>query len=515
MASHSTRELSKCGLGSNSVPTESSTHLNRPSRGHAEYSVTISEQEPALSADSSPGTRNVNREGFWRGVVASASSPAVSASSKSTGGPAVSEAVIVGGGLGGLATAIGLRNIGIDAQVYEARDEVIDGGTLLTLFPNGLRALSRIDPAIVPQLISRGVPDPTCFNRSPTGDILFQFDPASSITARYGFPMLCIRWQEVLDVLRGMLPNDSIHLGHRLVEFTQREEEKEGGGGAEGNGSVKCVFKEVSGGEERLMEVETPLLLGADGIHSEVRKKLLLVGGKEGQTPSARTLLGRTAAIIDGGLGKLYWALTLVDSADPTVSSARSSGGEEAREKILRAFEGWDAVEQLVKATPPDLILERRVLDLPPLPFWVHGRTALLGDAAHAVTPVTGQGANLAFEDAAQLVECLRVHSHASDALRSFQSIRMPRVQAVTSRNVAEANKLYDKKGKNEKKAGGYVKEAGYRDASKAGAAPPILKDVEATVVSAAQEARDPDDNIYGYDIVAREEELCIASVMQ
>ncbi|CAI5524211.1 unnamed protein product [Closterium sp. Naga37s-1] len=278
-----------------------------------------------------------------------------------------------------------------------------------------------------------------------------------------------------------MLPNDAVHTGHRLVEFTQGEEE-------EGSSAVKCVFKKVSGGEERFLEVETPLLLGADGIHSEARKHLLSGAAGEGVSardngrtigraiidsslclhpvraplpasctcPSARTLyvpllphpvntilgVNRTATAADCGAGKLFWACTLIDSADPTVSSVRSKGGEEVREKILRAFEGWDVVQQVVKATPPDLILERRVLDLPPLPFWVKGRTALLGgtvvlggmpllggmallegtvllggtapleDAAHAVTPGLGQGANLAFEDAAQLVECLRGKTH-------------------------------------------------------------------------------------------------------
>ncbi|CAI7745628.1 unnamed protein product [Closterium sp. NIES-53] len=104
------------------------------------------------------GTRNyVNRGCRWRGVAtAAASSPAAdaaaAASSSRSGGPAVSEAVIVGGGLAGLALAIGLQNIGIDAQVYEALSEVGGGeGTLITLYPNGLRALNRIDPAIVPQ----------------------------------------------------------------------------------------------------------------------------------------------------------------------------------------------------------------------------------------------------------------------------------------------------------------------------------------------------------------------------
>ncbi|CAI5493987.1 unnamed protein product [Closterium sp. Naga37s-1] len=341
------------------------------------------------------------------------------------------------------------------------------------------------------------------------------------MTPRFGFPMLCIRWQEVLDVLRGMLPNDAVYTGHKLLGFTQGAEEAEGeGGGGEsgagmGSGLVKCVFRKVSGGEERLLEVETPVLLGADGIHSETRKHLL--GGEEGRNGSGGAAgeglllprhalsfigLNRTATVVDTGGGKLYWVLTLVDSADPTVSSARSSGGEEAQEKILRAFEGWDVMTQLVKATPPDLILERRVLDLSLLPFWVKGRTALLGDAAHAVTP--GQGANLAFEDAAQLVECLRAHSHVSDALRSFQSLRMPRVQAVAARYAAASKKLYDeKKGKNAAgNEGGSGSEGSEADAT------PMFEEVQAAMAAvAAREGRDPDEDLYGYDIVVWEEE--------
>ncbi|CAI5973720.1 unnamed protein product [Closterium sp. NIES-65] len=490
----------------------------------------------SLFAPSNPSACHACKRGSRKVVAASASASApaaaaaaAAAAASSSQGPAVSEAVIVGGGLAGLATAIGLRNIGIDAQVYEARDGVVGEGTLITLYPNGLRALSRIDPAIVPQLIARGVPDPTILGRSPTGSILFQWDLGSNMTARFGFPLLNIRWQEVLDVLLGMLPNDAVHAGHRLVRFTQEEEEKEGGGGAEGSGSVKCVFKEVSGCEERLLEVETPLLLGADGIHSEARKQLL--GGTAGKGVSPRdngrthwraiidsslcphplvqprqvnTILGadRTATAADAGAGKLYWSLALVDSADPTVSSEPSNGGEEAREKILRAFEGWDAVEQLVNATSPELIRESRVLDLPPLPFWVHGRVALMGDAAHAVTPALGQGGNLAFEDAAQLVECLRAHSHVSDALRSFQSLRMSRVQAVSARNTAQTKKVFDKEREGKE---GKEKNAAGSDESEAKAAPKIEEVQAASAAVAAREGRDPDEELYGYDLVVLE----------
>ncbi|CAI5961566.1 unnamed protein product [Closterium sp. NIES-64] len=200
-----------------------------------------------------------------------------------------------------------------------------------------------------------------------------------------------------------MLPNDVVHTGHKLVEFSQEAE-----GSGEGSGAAT-------------KSASTPLLLGADGIHSEAQKHLLS-GSAEGKGVSPRDN-GRTIwrAIIDSSLcphpKSSTGFLTLNDSAIRRSAARGSSGGEEARGKILRAFEGWDVVEQVVKATPPDLILER-ARARPPAPAVLGPREhrssrryAWGDDVAHAVTP--GQGANMVFEDAAQLVECLRVHSHA------------------------------------------------------------------------------------------------------
>ncbi|CAI5518296.1 unnamed protein product, partial [Closterium sp. Naga37s-1] len=354
--------------------------------------------------------------------------------------------------------------------VYEARDKVIGEGTGIFLFPNGLRALNRIDPAIVTQLLSRGVPDPTCLFLTPFGHRLSRWGLSTNMAARYGFPMLAIGWREVHDVLFRMLPRDAVHTGHRLVAMSQREEAE---GGGKGSGTVKCVFRKVERGTKRLLEVETPLLLGADGIFSETRKHLLgqqegrnenggLVGEEVGPRDTGRTIWraiidsslvshpllqpqhslnilagDRVGAVLNGHAGKLYWGLALADGDDPTVSSSRSRSGEEARDKILRAVKGWDLLPQLAEATPPELIVERRMLDLPTLPFWVKGRTALLGDAAHAITPELGQGANMAFEDVAQMVECIRAYSDVRRALESFQSLRMPRVHDVAAMNNA------------------------------------------------------------------------------
>ncbi|CAI5462196.1 unnamed protein product [Closterium sp. Yama58-4] len=130
-----------------------------------------------------------------------------------------------------------------------------------------------------------------------------------------------------------------------------------------------------------------------------------------------------------------------------------------------------------------------------------------VGQSSCALTP--GQGANLAFEDVAQLVECLRAHSHVSDALRSFQSLRMPRVQAVAARYAAASRKLYDeKKGKN---AAGNEGGSGGEESEVDPA--PKFEEVQAAMAAvAAREGRDPDEDLYGYDIAVWEEDHRIAS---
>lgn len=184
---------------------------------------------------------------------------------------------------------------------------------------------------------------------------------------------------------------------------------------------------------------------------------------------------GRTMFVINGVHGKLYWAYSLTDESTDGRAKVRSRNPEEAKARLREEFKGWELALQILEVTDPELILERRVLDLPVLPKWISGRVALLGgtsknfvfscpfhvecgilnfedavntlqmkeqfsfsywrsfkfplcrcllasivikqypnftDAAHAVTPALGQGANLAFEDGLELALQL---SSASD----------------------------------------------------------------------------------------------------
>jgi salicylate hydroxylase len=142
--------------------------------------------------------------------------------------------------------------------------------------------------------------------------------------------------------------------------------------------------------------------------------------------------------VINGVNGKLYWAYSLTDAASEGRAQVRSKNLEEAKARVRQEFQGMDMALQILEATDPELILERRVLDMPVLTSWTKGRIVILGDAAHAVTPALGQGANLAFEDGLELALQLSSAPTLSCALEAYEQCRIPRAQIVSARTEAK-----------------------------------------------------------------------------
>lgn len=141
---------------------------------------------------------------------------------------------------------------------------------------------------------------------------------------------------------------------------------------------------------------------------------------------------GRTMFVTNGVHGKLYWAFSVTDESTDGRIKVRSKDSAESKARLRQELEGWDVALKILEATDAELILERRVLDLPVLPEWTCGRLALLGDAAHAVTPQFGQGANLAFEDGFELALQLSSASNLRCALEAYEKHQIPRAQLVS-----------------------------------------------------------------------------------
>ncbi|CAK9190264.1 unnamed protein product [Sphagnum troendelagicum] len=107
--------------------------------------------------------------------------------------------------------------------------------------------------------------------------------------------------------------------------------------------------------------VKAPLVVGAGGIHSVIGSKGLKVGGMQAIAN------GRTMTVCNGVHGKLYWALSLIDKSTDGHTKVRSKDCAESKARLIQEFEGWDLALKLVEVTGAELILERRVLDLPVL----------------------------------------------------------------------------------------------------------------------------------------------------
>lgn len=132
--------------------------------------------------------------------------------------------------------------------------------------------------------------------------------------------------------------------------------------------------------------------------------------------------------------GRTYWFATV--NAPPG-----GTDGPDTRAKLLAAYSGWhEPIRALIENTAAEAIVRTDIQDRPPVSQWVRGRVALLGDAAHPMTPNMGQGGGQAVEDAVVLARCLATEADMSAALARYQALRVPRANGfvVQSRRFGE-----------------------------------------------------------------------------
>ncbi|KFU81833.1 2-polyprenyl-6-methoxyphenol hydroxylase [Amycolatopsis lurida] len=332
--------------------------------------------------------------------------------------------VVVGGGIGGLAAAVALHRRGWRVSVLERAGEFTEVGAGLSLWPNAMSALAAL--GLAERVRALGSVETAGGVRDRTGRWLSRMDNAE-IARRHGQPLLVVRRADLVRALVEELPAESLRPGSEV--HTVRPD-------------GEAVVVEHRGGILR-----ADLAVGADGVRSELRRQWWpsAKGPRYAGYTAWRMITEplaelRTEGAVIWGRGERIGYTTLPGGrfycfgAATVPADGASIDGEHAA--VRRRFGDWpDPIPALLAAVPEDSVLRHDVYDLPPLSTYVRGKIALVGDAAHAMDPILGQGACQALEDAVTLADCLDATPNIGAALAHYDSLRRPRTQAIVRRS--------------------------------------------------------------------------------
>ena len=342
------------------------------------------------------------------------------------GAMTVKRVLIVGGGPGGLVTALALRRAGIEPLVIERAPGHRALGAGVSLWPNAMKLLRHW--GIGPAIEARGAIARDTTISTWSGRPLVTVD-AGRLEARFGAPLVVIHCASLQTVLRTALGSDTLHLGADCVGLEQDAR------------GVSVVLRD---GRRH----QADLVIGADGARSTVRTMVVddpppRYGGItawRGVVPldrrSADAMLtgqwwgsGAVFGVARLGANQAYWWATA--RCDGT------AGGTPDHEKadLLRWFGHWDpAIPAMIDASVPEAIA-RTPLGYRPAPApRIAGRIALLGDAADLTSPSLGQGACQAIEDAAAVVDSLVHQRDETLALERYSDVRRRHIRVVVRR---------------------------------------------------------------------------------
>jgi 2-polyprenyl-6-methoxyphenol hydroxylase-like FAD-dependent oxidoreductase len=331
---------------------------------------------------------------------------------------------IIGGGIGGIATALALRQAGVDAVVYEKAAQLREVGAGMMLWPNATRVLREL--GLLENVVAHSGPNTNFLVRASSGKVLMNI-----ALGQFDVPAVCIRRADLLAILLAALPSDCVRLGCELDRLEQSSD------------SARLHFK--GGGTE-----EHDAAIGADGIRSRVRAELfgtsdpiyrgytvwrgLAEYDGSAVTPGSNSEswgTGRRFGILNTGHGRFTWYATA------NVPSNHLDAPRGRKWELQQMFAGWhEPIAEFLDATDEDKILKHGARDCAPLRRWGHGLVTLLGDAAHPCTPNLGQGGCMALEDALVLAKCVESEPSLVGAFRRYESLRQQRTKHIQERSL-------------------------------------------------------------------------------
>lgn len=362
---------------------------------------------------------------------------------------------VVGGGIGGLTFAIAMRHHGIDVDIYEQADELREVGAAIALAANASRFYydhwgmgEELDEAgfEISALIYRD---------GKTGREIGRHAAGQTYRDRYGAPFFGIHRAELQRILSTKVGMERIHLGKRLANINDSGE------------SVVLHFQDGS-------KAEADIVVGADGVRSAVRNLMLgyedyLYAGYTAfrgivpidEMPSmpdptaVQYWMGESGHCLHypiGGARKGDVNFFLVERT-PTTWPVKQGIAHAADGEQLRLFKDWHpALLEMIGSNTLKTVNERwGMVYRMSLGRWSKGRVTLLGDAAHALVPHHGQGANQSVEDAVVLADCIAAAGSPSiaETFERYERLRRGRARKVVYASVTAGDMYHLPPGEN------------------------------------------------------------------
>ena len=348
--------------------------------------------------------------------------------------------LIAGAGIGGLTAALAALRRGFDVEVYEQAPELREVGAGLQLSANGTRVLYElgVGEALKAHSCEAAGKEIRLWN---TGETWKLFDLGKVSIERYGYPYFTVYRPDLLEVLLAAIGRDRIHLGAKCVGLSQ---------------DADRVTLELDGGTTACGDC----LIGADGVHSQVRQSLF--GGDRPQFTGivvwrgivpmeklpkhmARMVgsnwVGPGAHVVHYPLraGKVMNFVGALERSDWQVESWSARG---TTEELAADFAGWhDDIQALIRNIPAPY--KWALMTRPPMERWSVGRVTLLGDACHSMVPFLAQGAVMAIEDGFVLARALSGSGDVPVALLKYENARRERTRKAVEGSAANIGRFH------------------------------------------------------------------------
>lgn len=331
------------------------------------------------------------------------------------------EVTIIGGGIGGLTTAIALEKKGCKIRLFEQAESIKPVGAGIILANNAMQVYEKL--GLRDEIEASG-------NRISAMNITrADLKPLSKVDLSYfeekhGVRNIAIHRGKLQEILLKHLTSTEVFLDHRLSAIDQ-------------------VGSEYSLSFENGATIQSQVLIGADGLRSSVRKTLF----EPASIRDAKQICWRGVTdftlppefqhelneawgkddrfgFVQIAKDRTYWYALKSFEKHPT---------EHTMGELVTYFKGYHpVVHQLIQSTPIERINTAEISDLSPIKRWCTKNVCLIGDAAHATTPNMGQGACQAIEDAYVLAECLEKYE-VEKGFRTFQELRLPKAHRVVN----------------------------------------------------------------------------------